>query len=269
MYQEIGNDKKFFLGSAKAQFGATIAEALVAPTVGSMDDVSFEMVGSSGKIEFQNRKSVNKKTVTGCKVSFKYGELDLDKVFQFFGSDADALSAVAGTSGSKTDAVAAGKWGYDKPLAFLNQNASGEKPTSVTISAGTDGALVAGTDFEIIKIGRVWAYVLLDAASGKLTTENQALTVAYTVTPATGKVLEFNASNSIPDTFAIVLTHETDAGEIFQIQVYAAQSSSFFKLPFVKDGGTDVVKADAEFEGTADNNNKIAKIIDSRDIYDI
>lgn len=268
MYQEIGDDRKFFLGSAKVQFGKTIAEALAGPTVGSLDDVSFEMVGSSGKIEFQNRKSVTKRTVTGCKTSFKYGELDLDKIFQFFGSDADALSAVAGTSGSRTDAVAAGNWNYDKPLAFLGQNASGEKPTSITITAATDGLLVAGTDYEIVKIGKFWAYVLQDAASGKLNTENQALSVTYTTTPATGKVLEFNASNGIPDTFAIVLTHETDAGEIFQIQIYAAQSSSFFKLPFVKDGGTDVVKADAEFEGTADNNNKIAKIIDNRDIYE-
>lgn len=269
MYQEKGNDEKYFLGSASVQIGNTIAEALLAESQGSLDDVSFEMTGASAKVEFQNTKPRQRRSVTGCKVAYKYGELDLDKVYKYFGSDADVLTTTAGTATAHTDPLVAGSWNFNKPLAFLFQNASGARPTSIVITAGVDGVLDFEKDYEVVQIGRYWAYVLLDEAAGKLTTENQSISVAYSTASATGKVLELNASNSIPETFAMVLTHETDAGKIFQIQIPAVQSASFFKLPFVKDGGTDVVKADVEFEGIPDADNHIAKIIDDRDIYEL
>ena len=111
------------------------------------------------------------------------------------GIDTASVTAASIVSGA-SQVVASGAWGYDDPIVVENQNGSGAELTINSVTAATDGALVAGTDF----------YVGQDAAgdtvvtvvdSSTVTTEAQNVTINYDYTPNASRNLSTGGLSTI------------------------------------------------------------------------
>lgn len=104
---------------------------------------------------------------------------------------------VAGTlvSGSTQDVV--------NPSAYLsfividNQNGDGSAITVNSVTGSTDGALVAGTDYEVVQAGGKYGIQLI--SGGAITTLTQTFTINYDYTPNATRLLPgFVEGQSIP-----------------------------------------------------------------------
>jgi hypothetical protein len=125
-----------------------------------------------------------------------------------------------------TQVVASGDWGYNDPVVVENQNGDGSPLTINSVTGGTDGLLVANTDYFVGQNAAGQTIVtIIDSTT--VTTESQSMTIDYDYTP-----------NSREDlTFPVVFT-ETPR---LYVKITATDSASGNTRIFIID--------DAAFEG--------------------
>ena len=117
-----------------------------------------------------------------------------------------AGSLVAGAS----QVVASGSWAYNKFIEITNQNGSGSAITVNSVTAGTNGLLVAATDYFVGRNER-GAYGIFVIDSATVTTQSQSITINYDYTPATGRKITAGQSSKVLDRFYARLRHYTDS----------------------------------------------------------
>ena len=98
------------------------------------------------------------------------------------GIDLATVTAGVLVSGA-SQVVASGAWGYDDPHLVENQNGDGSELTINSVTGGTDGALVEGTDFFVGRRNLTGDTVVTIVDSVTVTTEAQTMTINYDYTP--------------------------------------------------------------------------------------
>lgn len=127
------------------------------------------------------REEVSNETV---EISLSSGRvLDFDFVYDVTGGLYDKV-VVDGTpvAGAEQE-VESGAWSFSNVILLENQNGDGSEPTINSVTLGTDGAIVADTDYFTVKLAEVgWGIYIVDSAT--VTTESQSVTINYDYTPA-------------------------------------------------------------------------------------
>lgn len=113
---------------------------------------------------------------------------------------------VAGTlvSGA-TQVLSANAWAYNRFYEIVGKNGNGNAPTITSVIGATDGALVAETDYFIVKNDRgVWGIMIKDSVT--VTTLNQNVTITYSYTPNAEERLTLTAAFREDSRFAVRIT---------------------------------------------------------------
>lgn len=236
MAQTVSNGKRRILGSAKVEVA----------TYGS--DTWYDLGLGEGAAWTESYKTEESIPDNGASlgmvildqyadVDFLVWEPDLS-VLQIARGGVDNLITTAGTQVSGyAQTIASGSWAYDTFVEFTGQNASGAKPTMDATHpcvAGTDGDLVEGTDFEVVKVSGKWGIVVRDSAT--VTKAAQNLVVTYTFTPAASLTLTTGGADE-PGWLKVRLTNTTNAKEAV-VLFYKVQNVTGFQVKMNADSGT-------------------------------
>ena len=143
-----------------------------------------------------------------------------------------AGTIVAGAS----QVVTSGSWGYNDPFVIENQNGDGTQLTINSVTGGTDGALVANTDYFVWKNSN-WDTIITVIDSTTVTTESQTITVNYDYTPNASEQIEVNSSFTENALFEVKIT-ATDNGKNRTINLTPARFEAPYNMNFL-----DVVEA--------------------------
>ena len=143
---------------------------------------------------------------------------DWDKI----GANLFTYTAVAGTPVSgATQVFASGSWSFNGPLEIENQNYDISALTINSVTAGTDGALVADTDY-FVGVDQTGKTTITVIDSATVTTESQTITVDYDYTPAAGKQITAGASSTVLSRYYVRLRHYTnDALSTYDVELKA------------------------------------------------
>jgi hypothetical protein len=148
---------------------------------------AVEEGGSTSGIETatppaMNVEHTNVTTVQQETIDLTVQELNADAIVKLMGGLVDK-ETVAGTPvAGASQVVASGGWGYNDFILIENQNGDGSAITVNSVTGGTDGALVSGTDFfEGTNDAGQYGVFVIDSAT--VTTESQTMTIDYDYTP--------------------------------------------------------------------------------------
>lgn len=121
-------------------------------------------------------------------------------------------TAVAGTPVSGAEqVVASGAWGYNDFILIENQNYNLGAITINSVTGGTDGALVADTDY-FVGTNERGEYGIFIIDSATVTTLSQTMTIDYDYTPSTGKKITSGTSSLVLDDYIIRIRHYNNVG---------------------------------------------------------
>ena len=131
-------------------------------------------------------------------------------------------TVIAGTPvAGATQTLTSGTWAKNVVELIEGQNGDGTTPTINSVTGGTDGAYVLGTDYEIIQAQGGWSISLFGAG---VTTEAQDVVIDYDYTPAAGSTLTSGSASQVLDPFVLRVRHYTN--DAFTLYDYEAK---FFK----------------------------------------
>ena len=125
----------------------------------------------------------------------------------------DTVTPVAGVLvPAATQTIFSGSWGYNTFEPFEHQNGSGAIIAVTSVTGSTDGALVAETDYFIVKAedGR---YGIIVKDSATVTTISQNLALVYAYTPTASVTYETGGKSAVP-VFYVRLTNTDENGKI-------------------------------------------------------
>jgi len=109
-------------------------------------------------------------------------EYNLEKFAAMRGGIDLFTSTAAGTVTGATKTVASGDWAYDRFILLEGQNADNTAQTITSITLGTDGAIVDGTDyFQTQDSNGDWGIMIIDSAT--VTTLDQTVVPLYDYSP--------------------------------------------------------------------------------------
>ena len=118
------------------------------------------------------------------------------------GTDSDVAGSLV--SGA-TQVVASGAWGYNDPIVVENQNGDGSLLTINSVTGGTDGLLVANTDY-FVGQNAAGQTVITIIDSATVTTEAQTMTIDYDYTPNATEKLSFSIAFTESPRLAVRIT---------------------------------------------------------------
>jgi hypothetical protein len=164
--------------------------------------------------------------------------------------------------------VASGDWAYNKFIKIGNQNGDGSAITVNSVAAGTDGALVANTDYYVGQNdeGQYGIYII---DSAKVTTVNQSLTINYDYTPAASKTLTTGGLTEINPN-VVRLTNTNAEGKKFEVTIFKASNTTGINLKLPSDDADDVWATPVTLEGVCDAARlagaQLLKIVDEQSV---
>jgi hypothetical protein len=219
--------------------------------------VTFQKNVESTAIEFDDVGTVQEEVSTETvDISFDSGRiLDMDFVADVSGG-MSSVTAVAGTlvSGA-TYTAASGDWLFDKFILLPGQNANGSKQTIATVVGSVDGALVAGTDYEVVNMdGLGWGITIHDSVT--VTTEAQNVIVTYAYTPAVQKIMKTGGNKVIG---ALEVKFETiDAdGKAVIYDFYKVYPNGSFGHGFSPENSSEPITMPMAFVAKKDTNRSV------------
>ena len=160
--------------------------------------------------------------------------------------------------------VDSGTWSYLGFIPFDRQQAAGTVPTNITVSGSVDGALVADTDYFVIKNeDGTWGLYIKDTAT--VTTTAQVLTLEFDYTPAASITFDMGEpSGSLVS--KVVEFSKTIDGKLFRVRLWAATNEGGFSLAFPDSAADDAVSMPITLTGGLDTsratNKKLVEIYD-------
>lgn len=232
--------------SAIALAGSTAGtDAITWKNVGSIEGLSITENMTATQLQGDNaeeEKYVSEHTVT---VAFNQREAILEEVRAIVRGSFDVSGTpVAGTLvEDASQVVAAASWGYNDPIVIANQNYDLSAVTIVSVTGGTDGLLVAGTDYFVGQdsIGRT-VVTLIDSAT--ITTLSQAMTIVYDYTPYASQTTYTGGKTTLPYFMARISNTDED-GKLVRFWFYKGSMDQGLSLTLKSDKEADPVSPNA------------------------
>lgn len=183
-----------------------------------------------------------------------------------------ALSALSGGLITKTDTagspntnvpdqvIASGAWAYKTPVALVMETSSTDstkliasaEPTLTSVTGSVDGALVDGTDYEIIVDDSEYGgYSIIIKDSVTVTTLAQTITIDYSsVTPVASTTMTAGHSTYTPTSIGLQLYSAAQGKTITMYNVNVDSGSYNFGFKATDSDGADVMTL--SFTGSED-----------------
>jgi hypothetical protein len=220
-------------GSCKVEVGENFG-ALT--SVGTLQNVSVKESWKEIRFKTGNGGEINPIVFDQeVEVSADLNENDL-AIINIIRGGIDTYAAVAGTPVSgASQVIASGAWAYKKFIKIENQNYNGGAITVNSVTAGTDGVLVADTDYYVgqNENGDYGIYVI---DSLTVTTLNQTLTINHDYTPAASKTLSSGGKYEIAyKVIRLTNTHPIN-GTTYQLDIYKASNTAPLEEAWQDDG---------------------------------
>lgn len=266
---EVVKREALRLGSCKVEIGETL-ESLV--NIGALDgDTSMQeqwekitrMSANAGKLSEGIKPGTHKATIAG-----NWLEIDLANLALLRGG-IDQVNIVAGAPvNGHVQTVLSGLWHYDRFIPFDHQSCSAAKITPTSVAAGTDGALVLGTDYYIVQnAAGVWGIAIPDSVN--VTTEAQNIAVTYNYTPAAS--IEFSTGGAFEIEPRVVrLTNTNEADKTLVGIFYKGHNSSGLNFAFKPDADGNYLVAPFQIECECDESrpakDQLFKLVDSQGV---
>lgn len=203
--------------------------------IGSVRNVRFTGRQERIKVDSDNNGTIlNKARITGV-IEFDWLEpghmTNLESLFKGLVT----RSTTAGTLVEDAEqTVASGSWNYEKQIVIENQNNDLSEITINSVTLGTNGAIVEGTDYTKVKDAATgkWGIVIWDSAT--VTTESQSVVIDYDYTPAAAQVLTGGTSQTATARYVkITGPSEDSATTTRDITLDSAVAASDMLIPYV------------------------------------
>lgn len=177
------------------------------------------------------------------------------------GATFDTTTPVAATPVSgRNQTIISGAWVYDGFIEFDRQNSSGAKITPTSVTGGTDGALVLGTDFYIIKdvaTGK-WGIAVKDSAT--VTTLAQNLVIVYDYTPAASKLVETGGKASGLPRFMLKLENVDASGLYTTLTFFSVRIDGGIEFAYKRDNdGDNLIRRPIRLRADLDTTKAVGK----------
>jgi len=248
----------FILGSADVLVGD---DELSLVSLGPANGIKFEESFEEIKMEIDNYgEEIFGIKNQQVKVSGGFLEIDLEKFADVRGG-IDLYTTVAASKVSDaTQSVPSGTWEFNKFIEITHQNGDGtilqiDATGHVNVTGSVDGPLTVVDDFDMVQdnAGK-WGIIVKDSAT--VTTEDQALTIAYDYTPAATKKLTSGGLKTIASK-VVQLKHTTSDGKEFKITLYKAKNTEGMKIDFPADAADKAAEIPFTFTGTCDGSRTV------------
>lgn len=134
---------------------------------------------------------------------------DLETIEKLGGGIYNYTSTAATIVSGAEQVVASGAWGYNDFIKITNQNGDLSAITINSVTGGTNGALVAGTDYfaGTNSNGESGIFVI---DSTTVTTEAQTITINYDYTPVAKKKITAGDSSLVFEDYILRIRHYSD-----------------------------------------------------------
>lgn len=231
-------------GSVRVLIGDDF-ESLV--DIGALRNPVFSSLAENQSVVFDNVEDL-KKFVKGnrAQLAFDLAEINLTNIAKL---DAGLISitTVAGSIvNNHSQVVASGAWAYNTFIPFDNQNGDGSAITPDSVTGGTDGALVANTDYFVTSVDGVRGIIIADTAD--VTTLSQTITIVYDYTPNASKKITFNETGTKTlKCMRIINTDENNKD--FIIDIENGTNMTPVSIDWAGDAEEDVAVLPIQFEG--------------------
>lgn len=257
------------LGSCAVEIGESL-ETLV--NIGATDgdttlQEQYEIIkrisANAGEIDRGIKPGSHIATISG-----NWLEIDLPNLALLRGG-IDQSGTVAGTPVSgHAQTILAGAWKYDEFIPFDRQNYDGAKITPESVVASTDGALVLGTDYFIIKnAAGIWGIAIPDSAT--VTTEAQNIVITFGYTPAASVSLSTGGAFTIVPR-VVRLTNTNAAGKKLVGTFYKGFNTKGLNLAFKPDEDGNYMVSPFEMECVCDESrpakDQLFKLVDEQGV---
>jgi hypothetical protein len=159
--------------------------------------------------------------------------------------DVSGTPVAAGAVSGFSQVVASGGWAFDKFIPFSRQNGSKAKITPTSVTAGTNGLLVLGTDYAIVEQSPgsgIWGIVIWDSST--VTTIAQTITIVYDYTPYASQTTYSGGKTTIPY-FMARITNTDENGLLVRFWAYKCAIDGGYDLAFKKDDDADPIVPNA------------------------
>lgn len=156
--------------------------------------------------------------------------------------------------------VASGAWAYDQFIPLDYQNSDGSKITPDSVTGGTDGALVLGTDYYIIKDGATgkWGIAIKDSAT--VTTLAQTMTIVYDYTPAASKLVETGGKASGLPRFMVKLENVDASGLYTTLTFFSVRIDGGIEFAYKRDDdGDNLIRRPIRLRADLDTTKAVGK----------
>lgn len=161
--------------------------------------------------------------------NFTLIQQDLRIVSRLLGG-ASAYTAQAGTlDAGAIQTVDSGDWGYNDPIRVENQNGDGSALTINSVTGGTDGLLVSGTDYYegTDEFGRT-VITIIDSAT--VTTEAQDMVIDYDYTPSASRTMTAGSSSVSITPYQLRFRKQLASGTYYTVYIYSAVNTNGFSI---------------------------------------
>jgi hypothetical protein len=240
-----------------AAYDAAAVAALVASTAAG-DSVSWKNVGSIEGLKL--KEDIKAQQLSGdnaledkyasdqtLKITFNQREAASEDVRAILRGalDVSGTPVAAAPVSGHSQVVASGGWHYDRFIPFDRQMGSKAKITPTSVTLGTNGAIVAGTDFAIVEQSPgsgIWGIVIWDSTT--VTTEAQGVTILYDYTPLASQTTYSGGKTTIPY-FMARITNVDEDGKLVRFWAFKCSLDGGYDLSFKKDDDSDPIVPNA------------------------
>ncbi len=216
--------------------------------VGALRNPVFKSLVEQQSIEFDNvdplAKFVKGKRV---QITFDLAEINFENMAILDGGILDLTPNAGSLVAGEVQLVVDGDWAYNKFVKIEHQNGDGTTIVVNSVTAATDGALVADTDYYLgqNEAGE-WGIFIVDSAT--VTTESQNISVDYDYTPNASNTITFaDQGNKVLKVMRIINTDED--GKTFKIDIEEGTNFAPISLTFAADSADDVAILPVDFQG--------------------
>lgn len=248
----IQKNKAIRAGSVKVELGTSLGSLV---DIGALRDIGgLEGTGSVTELLFDNVAKIQKyKDGNRAKLVGKLCEINFSNIELMNGGQV-VTTLVAGTPvAGHLMVIASGDFAINTPYELDGQNASGAVPTINSVTGSVDGAMVLGTDYNMVKMANGnWAIVPLTGV-----TLAQTITVDSDFTPSASKVTTFNATG-IKSGVYMRITNTNEDGNTLVATLKGVVNIAPFSIDFAGDNEDNVAEMPIELEG------EIISIVDSQ-----
>jgi hypothetical protein len=226
------NDNALLMEKGTVYVGANSGSTV---SLGAVRNVRFSPTQARNRIESDNLGTILNKVRLQGRCEFDWLEPgDMAKVESLF-KGIVTLSQTAGTLVEGAEqVVASGAWNYNVFIPFTYQNGAGTQPTINSVTLGTNGAIVANTDYFVTKdpaTGK-WGITIIDSTT--VTTENQSVTIDTDYTPAAAQVLTGGTSRAATNRYLkIIGPAEDGSGKTRTVILEECTVTSDMLFPFL------------------------------------